>query len=201
MKCSYSARPKTPAPIHEVCWHQDAGLRADGGPSLAPISDRMKAFGPDRMMNFWIALQSTNVSNGAMQFIPRSHKLGILPHQLLKRYLGMEVPNESAHGKLQPGTYMTGVNPQAVMSAVDKFGIIDICVESGDLVVFNNLLIHRGGVNRTKNIRWSFDWRLQDATAPTYRAEQGHVIWADKRLEKKYQIVKDATDWSRRYLS
>ena len=29
----------------------------------------------------------------------------------------------------------------------------------GDVVLFNNLLFHRGGDNNTKGIRWSFDWR------------------------------------------
>ena len=43
-------RPKLPdySP-HEVVWHQDAGLRADGSPNTAPAQDRMDAFGPGVM--------------------------------------------------------------------------------------------------------------------------------------------------------
>ena len=43
----YSMRPKLPdySP-HEMVWHQDAGLRADGSPNTEPAQDRMDALGP-----------------------------------------------------------------------------------------------------------------------------------------------------------
>ena len=39
-----------------VCWHQDAGLRPDGGPNGSPAHERMSAFGPKSMVNVWMPL-------------------------------------------------------------------------------------------------------------------------------------------------
>ena len=59
-----------------VAWHQDAGLRPDGGPNYSPESERANAFGLDAMVNAWMPLVHATRRNGAMKFVPRTHKLG-----------------------------------------------------------------------------------------------------------------------------
>jgi hypothetical protein len=58
-------------PVHKggpTPWHQDEAFREPG-------------FEYDEI-SIWIALTESTIENGAMQYIPRSHELGVLPHRL-----------------------------------------------------------------------------------------------------------------------
>ena len=204
---NYSCRPKTKSAIHDVVWHQDAGLRADGGPSTAPINQRLDAFGIGHVVNCWTPLVEVTRENGAMKFLPGSHHRGILKHILLGSYAGSnekgeklpdtisseEVKKEAQ--KVPAGTYMTGVFPDLIENNVND--AVDIECGPGDLVLFNNILVHCGGVNSTNKIRWSFDWRFQDASKSTYRDEKGHIISARLDTSNSYDIVATPTEWAK----
>ena len=202
---NYSCRPKTKARVHDVVWHQDAGLRADGGPSTASIHERLDAFGVGSVVNCWAPLVEVSRENGAMKFLPGSHHRGILDHVLLGSYSGAsergeklqdhiikEEVNEKAQN-VPAGTYMTGVSPNLIKN--DLQDAIDIECSPRDLVLFNNLLVHCGGVNSTDKIRWSFDWRFQDANKSTFRKETGHVI--SSKSTQNNCIPKTPSDWAK----
>ncbi len=164
---NYTARPKLPDwDGTRVLWHQDGGytgqVQKDDG---APVADL-------HMVNAWAPLLPARVENGCMQFIPGTHKLGIVPHLSRTHYL------EIAPDHLNP------LLPQAV----------NIELDPGDAVLFHNLLFHSGLPNRAKTIRWSLDWRYQDATQPTLRKEQGHLARSSTRPEA---VVKSAEEWAR----
>ncbi len=106
-----------------------------------------------RMINCWAPLVPARIENGCMRFIPGTHRLGVVPHEQRPHYL------EIAQKYLEPRL------DQAVPIEVDP----------GDVVLFHNLLFHQGLPNHSRAIRWSLDWRYQDATQPTMRAERGHV--------------------------
>lgn len=55
---------------------------------------------------------------------------------------------------------------------------------------------HRGLPNYSSKIRWSVDWRYQDATQPTLRKENGHI--ARSRREPT-QAVQNADHWASLY--
>ena len=183
---NYSCRPKTESPIHDVVWHQDAGLRADGGPNTAPIDERLDAFGIGNVVNCWAPLVKVTKENGAMKFLKGSHHRGIMKHKLLGSYNGCSENGEVLSNKgtganviqesqdVPAGTYKTGVDPDLIRDELKD--AIDIECSPGDLVLFKNLLIHCGGVNSTSKIRWSFDWRFQDASKNTFRKERGHIV-------------------------
>jgi phytanoyl-CoA hydroxylase len=146
---NYSARPKLPdhAPT-EVLWHQDAGYTVQVQRPEAGAADAL------RMVNVWMPLVPATPENGCMQFLPGTHRLGVVPH-------GM-----GAHGYLEIAEeHLAPRRPDAV----------DVVLDPGDVVLFSNLLFHRGQPNRSRTIRWSLDWRYQDATQPTLRPEQGHL--------------------------
>ena len=156
---NYSCRAKSPSPKHEVVWHQDAGLTGDGKPATSPAAERLDAFGLGRVVNVWSPLVPVRVANGAMKFIPRSHRLGILPH-VLDSVLGTAAHGQSGAGKRT--AYNTTVESEALKTARPE-AAVDVECEPGDVVLFSNLLVHRGGANTSDTIRWSFDWRFQDA--------------------------------------
>ena len=106
-----------------------------------------------------------------MQFIPGTHRLGVVPHERRQYYL------EIAVDQLQP--------------RVEK--AVSIEVDPGDIILFHNLLFHQGLPNRSQTVRWSLDWRYQDATQPTMRATKGHTARSHLHPE---QAVKSAKQWA-----
>ena len=156
---NYSVRPKLPANKRtEVLWHQDAGYTSKEADIL-------------RMMNVWAPLVPVNFENGCMEFIPQSHKWGVVPHEKDEYYLRIH------------DDYIKPVEGDAVR----------IEIEPGDAVIFSNLLFHRGLPNRTEHIRWSLDFRYQDARQPTLRTSQGHLLSSQQTPDA---VVKDAKAWA-----
>jgi hypothetical protein len=156
---NYTVRPKLPDDEATlVLWHQDAGYTATnrhGEDSDEPSMDAALL----RMVNVWSPLLPARVENGCMQFVPGSHKLGLVPHfQKNKFYL--EIVEEVLKPRI----------PDAVAIELDP----------GDIVLFSNLLFHCGLPNKSNAIRWSCDWRYQDATQSTAREHVGHIARSKK---------------------
>ena len=162
---NYTARPKFPDwKGTEVLWHQDGGYTEQ-------VAEDVGSVELQRMVNVWTPLVPARAANGCMQFVPGTHKLGAVPHESREYYL--EIARES----LDP----------YVESAVD------VELDPGDVVLFQNLLFHRGQPNLSKEIRWSFDWRYQDARQPTLRKEEGHIA---RSSSNPNSAVKSADEWA-----
>ena len=130
-----------------MLWHQD-GAYTKSYTDSAPITTMT-------MVNVWAPFVRATQENGCMEFIPGTHKLGVVRHEDREYYL--EIAEEE----------LVSRRSQAVPIEMDP----------GDVVLFNNLLFHRGRPNHAQTIRWSADWRYQDATQ-------------DK-------VVRTAQDWAR----
>lgn len=124
-----------------------------------------------RMVNVWTPLVPVRVENGCMQFVPGSHCQGVVEHEKDLHYLRI------ADRIIQP------LEARAV----------NIELDPGDVVFFSNLLFHRGLPNCSSQVRWSLDFRYQDATQPTMRRTQGHLLRS--RLHPD-QVVRDAAHWA-----
>ncbi|MCC6424952.1 MAG: phytanoyl-CoA dioxygenase family protein [Phycisphaerales bacterium] len=169
---NYTVRPKLPEDEKTlVLWHQDAGYTADNWAGKDHEASKQLSAADLRMVNVWSPLVKATAENGCMQFIPGTHKLGVVPHVERKHYL------EIAESILKP----------RLKDAVD------IELNPGDVVLFSNLLFHSGQPNRSKMIRWSCDWRYQDATQPTLRKHQGHLARSAVHPDK---VVQDASQWA-----
>ncbi|MDE2998616.1 MAG: phytanoyl-CoA dioxygenase family protein [Gemmatimonadota bacterium] len=161
---NYTARPKFPEWKGTlVLWHQDGGYTAQAADGVETL----------RMVNVWAPLVPATKENGCMQFVPGTHRLGIVPHEKREYYL------EISQAELDPRL------GQAVSIEVDP----------GDVVLFHNLMFHCGLPNRTRKVRWSMDWRYQDATQPTMRTHRGHLARSGKAPE---DVVRDREDWAER---
>ncbi len=162
---NYTARPKFPDwKGTEVLWHQDGGYTEQ-------VAEDEGSVELQRMVNVWTPLVPARAANGCMQFVPGTHKLGAVPHESREYYL------EIAHESLDP----------YVKSAVD------VELDPGDVVLFQNLLFHRGQPNHSSEIRWSFDWRYQDAIQSTLRKEEGHIARSSSNPDS---AVKNAGEWA-----
>jgi ectoine hydroxylase-related dioxygenase (phytanoyl-CoA dioxygenase family) len=164
---NYTARIKVPDhPKAVVLWHQDGGYTAVNSAEAAGGNvDEM------HMINVWSPLVPATRQNGCMQFVPGTHKLGVVPHEKHQYYL------QIADEYLKPR----------------EKDVIDIELDPGDIVLFHNLLFHRGLPNHTKSIRWSMDWRYQDANQDTLRKEKGHIARSKKHPES---AIHNAQEWT-----
>ena len=71
-------------------------------------------------------------------------------------------------------------------------------------MLFSNILVHRGGTNTTETVRWSFDWRFQNAAKPTLRQHNGHIVYCKDGKEKEMlspgvhtSVLAAAADWEK----
>jgi ectoine hydroxylase-related dioxygenase (phytanoyl-CoA dioxygenase family) len=164
---NYTVRPKLPEdPKTLVLWHQDAAyteLDLVKQPAAGMTANDL------RMVNVWSPLVPARVENGCMQFVPRTHRIGIVKHEPRTHYL------EIAESELAPR----------------RKDVIDVILDPGDVVLFSNLLFHCGQPNRTNTIRWSCDWRYQDASQPTLRRENGHLARSASQ-----PVVKTPEQWA-----
>lgn len=165
---NYTVRPKLPDHARTlVLWHQDGGYTEHWHKHSEGKIVELK------MVNLWTPLVPARVENGCMQFLAGTHRLELLPH--VQREFYLEIPEE--HIETLPND------------------IIDVELNPGDVVVFHNMLCHRGLTNQTQSIRWSVDWRYQDATQPTLRAQNGHLARSALSPDR---VVRDAADWASR---
>lgn len=167
---NYTVRPKLPEdPKTLVLWHQDAAY-TQLNPDVVKSQD--VSANDLRMVNVWSPLVPARPENGCMQFIRRTHKLGIVPHETKQYYL--EIPASE-------------IEPRMV-------DLVDVICDPGDVVLFSNVLFHCGQPNRTDKIRWSCDWRYQDALQPTLREENGHLARSQAHADR---VVRSADQWAK----
>ena len=169
---NYTVRPKLPEmALTQVPWHQDAALTAAGHHGSDPDSGDLTVE-QLRMINVWSPLVPAQKENGCMQFISATHKLGIVAHEE-KDFGYMEIAEAELKPRLKDA--------------------IDIELDPGDVVLFSNLLFHVGQPNQAKTIRWSCDWRYQDATQSTMRTEKGHLARSQSNPDS---TVRGAEHWA-----
>ena len=125
-------RPKLPnEKLTTLPWHQDSAYMPDTE--------------NDTHLTVWLPLVDVKPENGALQFLPGSHKSGLQTYH--------RVPGEAFAVPVLP--------PTSSNSEIDTLEM-----QKGDLLVFNNLVFHRSLVNQSNTIRWSTDFRFSPTGTP-----------------------------------
>lgn len=138
----FNARPKLPGQqLTVVPWHQDSGYFGTvSEDSLIPTA--------------WIPLVPVDETNGCLQVVAGSHRLGVIDHRTEER----------------EGRFL-----EVLDEIVDDSRIFTCPMEVGDALVFHNLTLHRSIQHTTSEIvRWAIDIRyLRDGDHP------GTIYWKD----------------------
>ena len=115
---------------------------ANQGTILPWHQDVGVGWGLDRnpITTVWMALDDATVENGCMQIVPGIHK----------------------HGVINEGHFATAADAEKYQLEENT---IDLEVEEGEVVLLNNLLLHRSGVNPTGKQRRAFSAAYMDAAA------------------------------------
>lgn len=125
-------RPKLPnEKLTTLPWHQDSAYMPDTE--------------NDTHLTVWLPLVDVIPENGALQFLPGSHKTGLQTYH--------RVPDEAFAVPVDSPT-----SPDT--------DIHTLAMKKGDLLVFNNLVFHRSLLNRSDSIRWSVDFRFSPTGTP-----------------------------------
>jgi hypothetical protein len=193
---NYSARAKLPrVHAHRVLWHQDSGLSPSGDVNDAPVAEREAAFGPHSLLNCWTSLVPVRRHNGCMLMVPGSHKRGCVRH--VRESTMREGGAVETSGAAEIAQYGSTIDPVEVQAEVDRAEPIAIETDPGDLVLFTNHTFHCGLPNNAERgtpgvVRWSLDWRYQDAAQSTHRPQNGHLVYSSDCPEA---VCPDADSW------
>ncbi|MBS11359.1 MAG: phytanoyl-CoA dioxygenase [Gemmatimonadetes bacterium] len=145
-------------------WHQDNGV-------VVPEADETQ------MLTVWFSLEDTDIEQGPLKVVPRSHRPGLLTH----------CPNYKGQGgRMIPET----------LFEVDQ--TIPLPVKRGDVILLHRHTVHGSLSNVSDRIRWSFDLRYNPIGQTTGReAFPGFVV---RSAERKDEELRDADTWTHLWL-
>ena len=125
----YNTRPKVPkVAAGAVPWHQDKSYWP--GANANPV------------ITVWIPLVDSNLENGCLHLMPRTHTRRVLPFH-----------NEQVTGTGYLETDETHLPPGA--------RIVALPLEAGGALLFNDRCLHMSTANNSDHVRWSVDLRYQ----------------------------------------
>lgn len=115
---------------YESLWHQDAGYLGAGLGRSEPSDE---AYSRLRYINCCTPFQPVNRHNGCMQVIPGTHKLGVAKHVYVPPYDYLHIDFD------------------LITPMIDAGKVADIEINPGDMLIFQNLLFHQGGLTTRAN--------------------------------------------------
>ena len=156
----YNARPKVPkVAAGAVPWHQDKSYWP--GANANPV------------ITVWIPLVDSNLENGCLHLMPRTHTRRLLPFH-----------NEQITGTGYLETDETHLPPGARVLAMP--------LEAGGALLFNDRCLHMSTANNTDHVRWSVDLRYQP-TDQDPMTKHGIGFLARSRLHPERVATRE--DW------
>lgn len=111
---------KEPGDEKQVVWHQDA--------SYWPLT-------PSKVATVWLAIDDADEANGAMQFIPGSHRHGQIPFE------PSTTEEKNVLGQSVRGPEEFGAPP------------VSVCLRAGQISIHTDLLLHGSAPNRSTRRR------------------------------------------------
>ena len=104
-----------------VAWHQDT---------------RYWGFDPPLAHTIWLAIDDSDVQNGAMRVIPGSHKQGL-----------------RTHGESKQSGNLLSVNQEIDEATVNAESAVDLLLKAGQASLHHGMLIHGSNPNRSQRRR------------------------------------------------
>ena len=128
----------------DVEWHQEM-FNVN---SFAPGYDVNDV---DKLLQVYIPLTDENINNGGLKIIPKSHKLGVLKH------------TDIVNGHF---SHKRAVDFDTLEEICKTHEIKDLHLKAGSLLLFNDLLIHGSGTNKSLNDRVSIVIGIRSVKKP-----------------------------------
>lgn len=123
-----------------------------------------------RMVTCWLAITDATVENGCLQVIRGSHRGEMMPH--------CPIPQ-----------------PAIPDDFIDRDEVMALPVKAGGGILFHPLTIHGSLINRTSDVRWSFDLRYNVTGDPTGRPFFPDFIARSNAAPES--VLTDSDEWRR----
>lgn len=108
---------------------------------------------PNSLIGFWVAMEDSTPSNGCLQFIPGSHKLGI--KQIFSR--------DAQAASIEQSVSMLGEKP---VYAQSRF--VSVPIKAGSAILINGLVVHKSTCVKAPSKRDVFAFHVFDSDLSTY---------------------------------
>ena len=162
----------------EILAHPQSNLRAklpDQEKSLVPWHQDLAYLVPEDagetlFVNFWIPLVNVTVTNGCLQVMRGSHRLGLIPHN-----------------------YNTPTFHGIADADLPDCEVVDCEVDVGDVLMTMERVVHRSTPHTLKSVRWSLDIRYSCIGLPTGRKNVPGFVARSR--ENPDSVAKSLDDW------
>lgn len=105
---------------------------------------------PQSAVGFWYALEDCTATNGALEFVPGSHKTT----SIAKRFVRKEKP--------QSGTEFINIEGKEEYPEPDKDKFTLLDCPAGSLVLIHNTVLHRSNNNTSEKSRFAYTFHVID---------------------------------------
>jgi ectoine hydroxylase-related dioxygenase (phytanoyl-CoA dioxygenase family) len=139
----------------------------------------------DSFYGVWVALESANLSNGALEYYPESHKVDVMSGRLFaKSVLDISSPSKQQVFSLLP-QYEKYCENQYIKAGLEKKAFI---ANKGDVIIWHPRLAHGGGDYAINgNTRYSIVTHWKEKTAPIWMADKFFSISSDDLPDREYK--------------
>ena len=159
----YWVRTKLPGErLTTLPWHQDSGYYG-------------AQTEPEHILSIWVPLVDVDEHNGCMQFIPGSHRWGLLPTARDDDRHNIPTEDIESRGRIET-----------------------LRMQVGDVVAFHNLTFHRSLMNSSDDIRWSIDLRYSPTGTPTEWLSKMGLFGFVARSQAQPETVEPWETWHAR---
>merc|ERR1711871_268627 len=139
------------------------------------------------MLHAWVPLVPSTKENGCLRVIRGSHLIDVL-------LLCPKQGSHTLHTRRDPAGYLEiDSENETLQRYINEPGrVVDVQLAPGDVCFFKPGLIHSGYPNSSSGVRWSAEFRLQDAEVPTLRSESGDIA---RSLKQPKAAIVSGQQW------
>ena len=169
------------APATRMAWHSG---RTVYPPEYTQEEVRQAVAG---MLHAWVPLVPSTMENGCLRVIRGSHLIDVL-------LLCPKQGSHTLHTRRDPAGYLEiDSENETLQRYINEPGrVVDVQLAPGDVCFFKPGLIHSGYPNSSSGVRWSAEFRLQDAEVPTLRSESGDIA---RSLKQPKAAIVSGQQW------
>eukprot|EP01063_Lacrimia_lanifica_P039665 TRINITY_DN8767_c0_g1_i2.p1 TRINITY_DN8767_c0_g1~~TRINITY_DN8767_c0_g1_i2.p1 ORF type:complete len:270 (+),score=99.33 TRINITY_DN8767_c0_g1_i2:427-1236(+) len=118
-----------------------------------------------QILTCWMPLHDVTPDNGTLVVVPRSHRLGLLPHTVHPENKEVYLENDYVDRTVEA----MNADPALTAGLPDGVQVLRVPFERGDVLFLDKLTVHASAPNTTDDFRLSCDFRYNIAGQHTGR--------------------------------
>ena len=143
----------------------------------------------NKLIGLWLALDDCTAQNGCLQFIPGSHRRGLINGRRMVRASGENAQNFGASADNPYSVHSGGSTIIAFLGGATTCDgeFVSVACGAGALVLINGLVVHRSDANRSDKPRNAYAWHVIETHDCTWSAQNWLQPSANLAFLKMYE--------------